>query len=142
MKKLIAVAALMLSSAVVAAPKPDVPEPATHPDWAVMRENAEAILMDSLVDPESARIKWTRGFVWTYYRNGNTGIVGKKRWGWVACGTLNAKNRMGGYAGPEKVLALVMADGTLKAGMAYEIESKVDCTWDHGRFGEVVPELK
>lgn len=141
MKKLLAIAVLMMSTAAYSAPKDDVPEPATHPDWAVVRENAEAILIDRLFDPESARIKWTRGFVWTSYKSSATGMLGKRRWGWVACGTLNAKNRMGGYAGAEEIMALVEQDGTVRAGESHIVISKVDCGWDRDRFGPMVPEL-
>ncbi len=139
MKTIIAVALLVTASSAVAGPKEVVPEPTTHVDWSKVREQAEAFLVRDLVDPESARIKWTKGFFWTSWKQGNLGFANKRSWGWLACGTLNAKNRLGGYAGAEKVVMSVMPDGTIKAGMAYSIDS--ECTWDSDRFGPVVEEL-
>lgn len=140
MKTIIAVALLVTASSAVAGPKEVVPEPATHADWSQVREQGEAFLVRDLVDPESARIKWTKGFFWTSWKQGNMGFGNKRRWGWLACGTLNARNRLGGYAGPEKVVMSVMPDGTMEAGMAYSIDGP--CSYDDDRFGEVVAELK
>jgi len=140
MKTLIAGLLLVTSSTALAADKAPMPEPTEHPNWAEVREQGEESLRESLVDPESARFRWTKGFYWTSYKNGATGMFGKTRWGWIACGTLNAKNRMGGYAGPEQVVMLVLPDGTRKSGPALSIQGP--CNWDGSRFGDVVAELK
>lgn len=140
MKKLACVALLMLASPAIAGPKEVLPEPASHPDWSVVRQSAEEFIVRDFVDPESARFKWTKGFTWTSWKQGNVGLLNKRRWGWLACGTVNAKNRLGGYAGQEKVVIAVLADGTMKSGMAYSIDS--DCSWDSDRYGPVVQELQ
>jgi hypothetical protein len=57
---------------------------------------------DSLIDPYSARYKMgspVRGWAG---RN-----VGTKEIGWVVTGTVNAKNRFGGYVGAEKFFAVI-----------------------------------
>jgi len=59
-----------------------------------------------LVDPDSAQIR-------------NIGIDGPRKWtmprgsgiGWQVHFWLNAKNQMGGYAGPRKYLCLICPDG-------------------------------
>lgn len=35
----------------------------SEPDWALFRRNGEAALRQRLIDPESARIQWTHGFL-------------------------------------------------------------------------------
>jgi len=140
MKTLIAGLLLATSSASFAADKAPVAEPTEHPVWSEVRAQGEELLVENLVDPESARIKWTKGFFWSSYKSGNLGLLNKRKWGWIACGTLNSKNRLGGYAGPEKVIMVVHADGTRKTGLAYSIDGP--CSFDGDRFGPVVDELK
>lgn len=140
MKTLITLAALTLAAPAVARDKAPLPEPAEHPDWTQVRENAEAILKDELYDPDAARIVWTKGFVWTSWKQGDFGLLNKRRWGWLACGTINGKNLMGAYTGAKTVAVTVMPDGTMKAGMAYSIDS--ECSYDDTRRGPVIAQLK
>lgn len=55
----------------------------------------------SLKDPDSAR------FTFREPRNGVVvlGISGDREIGWFICGTINARNSYGGYAGPKTFLA-------------------------------------
>jgi hypothetical protein len=59
------------------------------------REAAEAGLRGRLIDPDSAQFEWPYKFVWGYWKP----FLSKRVNGYVTCGTVNARNRMGGYAG-------------------------------------------
>lgn len=90
--------AAILSSAPALSKEPKnlpPPEPAEQPDWAVIREQGEAQLKNALFDPGSAQIQYASGFQWGYMKP----IIGKRKHGWIACGSVNAKNRLGGYVG-------------------------------------------
>jgi len=65
------------------------------PDWALFRRNAEAALRARLIDPESARIDWTHGFLLGSWKP----FMSKRIDGYWTCGLVNARNRMGGYTG-------------------------------------------
>lgn len=78
------------------------PQPA-GPDWGAMRSLAERAVRARLVDPESAKFEWPYGF-----RQGNwKAILQKRVEGWVTCGTVNARNRMGGFAGSSAFVVVI-----------------------------------
>jgi hypothetical protein len=105
------------SSGVSAKPEPQPPQPTVEPDWSVVRQESEAALKASLIDPGSAQIKWTKGFVWGWFKP----MFERHYYGWVACGMINAKNRMGGYVGDTPFI--VVYDG----GVQYtEMDSLVE----------------
>lgn len=141
MKKLIAGAALLMATPAMAGDKAPVPEPATHPDWNDIRRDAELVLSRELYDPESARITWTRGMIWTSWKRGNAGLLNKRKWGWLACGTINGKNLLGGYAGEKKVVLVITPEGKMTVGRLGDTSVDSDCVYDSYRFGEVVPEF-
>lgn len=96
MRELWAILALCAASGASAKDKsPPPPAPTEHPDWGKVRATAENGMKSGLFDPGSAQFSYTSGFQWGYTKP----IIGGKKWGWVACGNLNAKNRMGGYVG-------------------------------------------
>jgi hypothetical protein len=64
-------------------------------------------------------------------------LIGKRTFGWIACGTVNAKNRMGGYAGAEGFLIFIDQAGTLTAAMQVDWVS----TCDTGPMVSVQPEV-
>ncbi|MDE2563360.1 MAG: SHOCT domain-containing protein [Sphingomonadales bacterium] len=105
---MIAVGALAMGvpCAALAKSTPPPPQPAEQPDWAIVRQQSEAALKSTLFDPSSAKIRWLGGFKWGYYKP----LLSAKVWGWVACGGINAKNRMGGYVG-EQAFAVVYDHG-------------------------------
>lgn len=85
------------SASVAATEKAAPPPPTDHPGWAELRADAEASMRRHLIDPGSAQIEWTSGFAWS-----STKLPFQAReWAWVACASINAKNRMGGYTGAE-----------------------------------------
>ena len=66
-----------------------------EPDWAEYRRLAEAAIAARLIDPESARFTWLTGM----HKGGIRAFLSGKVEGWAACGTVNARNRLGGYTG-------------------------------------------
>lgn len=66
-----------------------------QPDWANYRRIAEAAVIAQLIDPDSARITWLSGI----YKGELKPFLGTRVAGYWACGSVNAKNRMGGYTG-------------------------------------------
>lgn len=101
-------------------------EPFSHPDFKQVREQVEVELKGKLYDPDAGQIRWTRGFEWSSWKQGGFGILNKRRWGWLACGRINGKNLMGAYTGEQAVYAYVQADGAVRTGMAYDIDSWCD----------------
>lgn len=57
------------------------------------KEIAEEWVKSQLIDPYSAQ------FEQVGFRKGYTSVFGTTKFGWVYCGRVNAKNRMGGYTG-------------------------------------------
>ena len=127
MKILLTVAAMLSLAATnaVAAPKAPPPtEPAHKPDWAVARQQGEAQLTNVLFDPSSAQIQYASGFQWGYLKP----IIGRRTYGWIACGSVNAKNRMGGYVGAQTFLIFIDPNRAVTAALAGQFLS----TCDHG----------
>ena len=65
------------------------------PPWEEFRRLAEADIRAQLIDPESARFTWAG----SYYRGELKVLLGARTQGYVGCGTVNSRNRMGGYVG-------------------------------------------
>lgn len=118
MKRLGIFALLAISTSAHAAKAPPPPEPATPPDWSAVRQQVEARLLSQLVDPDSAKIAWPYGFRWGGYKP----LLQKRVYGYVTCGTVNSKNRMGGYVGDSPFI-VVYLDGAIRY---FEIESATD----------------
>ncbi len=57
----------------------------------------------SLKDPSSAQFSWPNDFVAGQHQP----LAAKPIYGWVTCGTVNAKNSFGGYTGAQAVLVVV-----------------------------------
>lgn len=82
-------------------------EPVSHPSWQDAASASVQILRNSLVDPDSLNIQWVSGFRWGFRKP----VVGKRVFGWIACGNFNARNRMGGYVGMRGFTVVVMESG-------------------------------
>lgn len=130
----LAMAGLVFASAAQAKEKAPPPPPSAQPDFAKVRQTVEASLKANLYDPSSAQIVWTNGFQWGYAKP----IIGKRTWGWIACGTLNAKNRMGGYVGASAFWVRSDANGTI----SWDDVSTTMSTCDEGQKAELQPELR
>ncbi|HEX8554668.1 MAG TPA: SHOCT domain-containing protein [Sphingomonas sp.] len=86
----------------------------SEPDWALFRRNGEQSLRGRLIDPDSARIEWPRGFTYGTWKP----LLSKRIEGYWTCGLVNARNRMGGYTGSTAfVVVLDNAGNTLFADM-------------------------
>lgn len=66
-----------------------------------MRQMVEASVRSQLVDPDSAKFKWPYGFMQGVWR------TPKKYEGLITCGIVNARNRMGGFAGDSMFAAVI-----------------------------------
>lgn len=98
-----------------------IPE-GVHPDWAEVRAKAVTGLLSSFYDPASAQITWLSGFRWGYSKP----LIGRRRSGWIACGTVNAKNRLGGYVGATPFHIMADRSGAVTWGLQGGIRSSCD----------------
>lgn len=103
---LVAMAAIML----MGAKKPDVaPDPGPQPASVVeFRQKAEAAIVQGFFDPSTAQFQWDRGIVGSWFKP----FLSAKIPGWWTCGLVNGKNRMGGYVGFRRFVA-VMRNGSI-----------------------------
>lgn len=86
----------------------------SEPDWDLFRRNGEQALRSRLIDPDSARIEWPRGFLYGTWKP----LLSKRIEGYWTCGLVNARNRMGGYTGSTAfVVVMDQSGGTLYADM-------------------------
>jgi len=67
------------------------------------RDAAEAAVRAKLVDPNSAEFEWPNGFTQGWWKP----FLAKRIYGHITCGWVNAKNRMGGYAGRSAFVVLL-----------------------------------
>ena len=72
-------------------------------DYFGMRVASEKEISRMLVDPSSAQFEWPSGFMEGYWKP----LLGKRQTGYVSCGFVNAKNRMGGYTGRTAFVVVV-----------------------------------
>lgn len=112
---------------------PVMPPPSPEPDFAKARQIGESGLKANLFDPSSAQIVYSSGFQWGYAKP----VIGKRTWGWIACGSLNAKNRLGGYVGAERFWILSDASGAVSWAMVAATMS----TCDTGQYADLQPAL-
>ena len=83
---------------------------ASAPDWALFRRNSETSLRARLIDPDSARIEWPYGFTYGTWKP----ILSKRVEGYWTCGSINARNRMGGYTGSTSFVVVLDANGLVQ----------------------------
>jgi len=76
--------------------------------WRVMREVVENAVSRRLIDPQSAQFEWPFGFSVGWWKP----FLQKRVHGFVTCGYVNSKNRMGGYVG-RTAFAAVINDGAV-----------------------------
>jgi hypothetical protein len=80
-----------------------------EPDWRLFRERGEAALKARLIDPDSARIEWPRGFLYGTWKP----VLSKRVEGYWTCGLINARNRMGGYTGSTAFVVVLDKKGSV-----------------------------
>ena len=94
-------AILALSPATAKSPEPADFGPA--PEFASAIAASEAVVRRTLTDPDSGKFEWPYGFV----AGSSKGVFGKRMSGWWTCGYVNARNKMGGYAGRQFAYTMV-----------------------------------
>lgn len=121
---------VVLGLALVAAPvvaqnkKAPPPQPTEEPNWAEVRQKAEALLTRDLYDPQAAQLTWRGGWRWGHVKPFQ--LWSKREYGWLGCVGLNGKNRMGGYVGVEEKFVLLKADGSMKTDAVGAYTSECD----------------
>lgn len=80
------------------------------PDWSLFRRNSETALRGRLIDPDSARIEWTYGFTYGDWKP----MLSRPIEGYWTCGSINARNRMGGYTGATSFVVVVDSNGSVE----------------------------
>lgn len=63
----------------------------------------EARIKSTLKDPDSARFTWPNDFRSGWYQR----PFGQRYFGWITCGTVNAKNSYGGYVGQSAAVGVI-----------------------------------
>lgn len=107
---LYAVTLLAIPSLALAAKKEEPPYPyGPTPAWQSFRSLSEAAILARLVDPNSAKINWLSGPHKSVYKP----LLERRVHGYVACGTVNARNRMGGYTGAQTFVVVIDFDRVL-----------------------------
>jgi len=81
------------------------------PAWEQYRKLAEADIRDRLIDPESARLEW----LGQYHKGEFKPFLQARVHGYVGCGTVNSRNRMGGYVGRTNFVVVIDYDRVLFA---------------------------
>lgn len=64
-------------------------------EYIAMRAEAERYLTRNFFDPQSAVFEWPTGFLYGKWKP----LLRRSVTGYISCGWVNAKNRMGGYVG-------------------------------------------
>jgi len=105
MKTGIMLAMLLSASGVMAKERP-APVYGPKPDWQAYRERGERAIVSRLIDPDSARISWLGG----YYQGEYKPFLEPRVSGYIGCGLVNAKNRMGGYTGDRAFVVVIDHD--------------------------------
>ncbi|CAM3344812.1 PDZ domain-containing protein [Asticcacaulis taihuensis] len=91
------------------------------PTWDQAISTGERAIKDRMVDPDSTKIEWP----YQFSAVSRKAPFGKTRYGYFTCGTVNSKNRMGGYSGKQWFL-IMLKDGAVTD---LEIDSPGDGQW-------------
>jgi hypothetical protein len=86
------------------------PAPPDSAQWIALVEEA---VKATLKDPYSAHFTWPNGFVQGWYKR----PFGRKKEGWITCGTVNAKNSYGGYVGSTAVIGVINGGVVIETNM-------------------------
>lgn len=90
------------------------------PSYQQAKDIVDRWLERTLIDPDSRKVEFT-GYPQRYFW-----LLSNPKYAFLVCGTVNAKNRMGGYVGREPFYALIR-DGVVIDGSI--------ATPDHHYFG-------
>lgn len=106
------------------------PDPGPAPSWADFKELAEATVRGMMKDPDSAQFAWAYGYARGEYRFGGW----TPKYGYKACGSVNAKNAYGGYVGA-RAFVVVEENGRATAEVAADPKDDAEywCAQDIAR---------
>ena len=92
------------------AKKPELPVDPGPPPASLeeFQSKAQEAVIQGFFDPTSAQFEWDRGIVGGWFRP----VFGPKIPGWWTCGLVNGRNRLGGYVGFRRFVA-VMREGSI-----------------------------
>ncbi|WP_338504435.1 hypothetical protein V6R86_10720 [Sphingomonas kaistensis] len=139
---LLTLSSLFLASDALAQEKLDPPVLELTPEW--LETNVNPRVLDALVDPDSAKIVWNYSTVLQEATERLPDATGRKVETKVmfalTCGTVNAKNRMGGYNGKTFILVAQWPD-RLVMNMDDEAEGLRTMCGDYIRRGVIVPRI-
>lgn len=103
-------ACLLIAVATASPPRPSIgPAPARAIGIAMV----ESAVRATLKDPGSAQFAWPNGFVSGWYKR----PFGRKSYGWITCGTVNAKNGYGAYIGRAAVIGVIANGAVIESNM-------------------------
>jgi hypothetical protein len=111
----------MIGFVLAAAAAPAAIDPGPAPSWDEAVAIGNQAILSRLIDPDSARIAWP----YTLFGGSLKGLFSKRQTGWITCGLVNARNRMGGYTGNAPFL-IVIRDRqviSLEIGQVDEIDT-------------------
>lgn len=111
-------------------------------DYSMFRSNAEQAIRSGLVDPSSAQFEWPHGFTYGTWKP----FLKKRVTGYLTCGRVNARNRMGGYVGSNAFVVVLDASGRvifqdLGDGSAYDLV-RASCQKSAAMFPAPQPALR
>lgn len=100
------------------------------PDDDRWKSVIESYYSSILLDPDSAKFEFFKPPVRGYFQN-TRGIFApaqEKRLGWVACLTVNARNRMGGYTGRKYFMVRMLGNFVMEDREVTDFENPVAAT--------------
>ena len=107
MRTLAILPALLLTAATTPPSAEDVGPPPVAAETKAMVEQA---IRARMIDPASTVIEWPYDFT----SGSLKALFSKRTAGWITCGLVNSKNRMGGYSG-QSYFELVVRNGAIEA---------------------------
>ena len=127
----VAVAIIGITSSSPMQAKEDAPhEYGPPPQWPDYKALAEQAISDKLVDPYSAKFTWPYG----YHQGGFKPPLSSKVYGYSTCGLVNARNRMGGYAGQSMFVVVIDYGRVLYADVASSTTENASAACDETAF--------
>src|SRR5205085_7425397 len=98
------------------------------------KQRIAAQLEDVLFDIDSAKFKWgpPPALMWGWV---NSGIVGRRDYGWGVCLRINAKNRFGAYVGYTPYFALFAGDDLVVGAASDSWRPRQGCYWMTSEYG-------
>ena len=104
----------------ISAKPPEIIDPGPQPTFAEGVALAEGATKARLVDPDSAKFEWPYDFTGGSLK----ALLSRRTTGWITCGLVNSRNRMGGFAGQSYVEVVINhgAIASLDIGTSDEID--------------------